>query len=102
MQTDLIITSKLIITSTLINNTCKLFTLTVRKIKMYNADDNRNADVRESGENPGRPRHCNRDETALPLNISGRRASRMNGSQETGLYCVFAGYVCAGEHRCDM
>ena len=72
--------------------------LTAHKIKMYNANDNLNTDVREPGEDPGRPRHCDRDENALPLIFSGRRVSRMNGSQETGLYCILAGFVCAGEH----
>ena len=38
----------------------------------------------EAGEIPARPRHCNRDESAMPLAARlRRRAIRMNGSQET-------------------
>ena len=54
---------------------------------MYAFSQRKAVALRESGAKPERPRHCNRDETAKPLGeISpGRRGSRMNGSQETGL-----------------
>jgi len=58
-----------------------------KAIYSYDFSQRVTAAVRESGAKPERPRHCNRDETAKPLGDipPGRRGSRMNGSQETGL-----------------
>ena len=58
-------------------------------------ETNKRFGKKESGETPGRPRHCDRDETASCHCLrAGRRGSRRNESQET---CRSEGRgLCAG------